>query len=236
MGALGGAKAIAGVVQNPTNPVGDIQALGALGKAYNAFTGGQGALSGTIGEVAPYLGPIAAGVGMALSDYQLLDPRNTPDTIKAPLAGSTIAKLPSGNSLLEYNGMGIGLGTQQTEGSGEVYQIGPNGQQHWIGQKDSGQLERDVELMNMTTGHDPNAIAAAANGGIAAQAKAYSNLVPLTAQQRQANVSTASKDMLNIYNSTGGAKVWGQDAQTWLHDMATMLSDISGGTEWGRVS
>lgn len=251
----GGVMGALKIAQDPTNPVNDIQGLGSIAQAYQAATGGAGAASSTISAAAPYLGVAGAAAAMAYSDYQMMDPANIPDTLKGNIPGSTVGKLPSGNSVLNYNGIGVGLGTQQSEGSGEIYQNGK-----WIGQKASGGIESAYDQLvqaqkgytvgqtqkagssGTTTGTGLLAGVQVAKGvsgsgsGIASQAANATTKIPLTAAQQKSQEAEATTSMMNIYTSTGGQKTWGQSGADWLADMTKVLGNINEGTEWARQS
>lgn len=255
----GDAGAIAGLVTNPTNPVNDIKGLGAAGNIYQAATGGTGAASGAISSIAPYLGIAGAAAGLALSDYQLLDPKNVPDSLRSMPAGGTLGRLPSGNTILEDNGVGVGLGTQQTQGSGEIYQVGANGQPQWIGQADSGKLEQDytayqqaqkgytvgqgtqvgqttpTQGTGILSGVTLNNATHAAGSGIASQAANATTQVAMTPAQQKAQEQAAASNMASIYASTGGAAKWGASEEQWMATMMSVLGSVSPGTEWART-
>lgn len=258
---LGAAGSIYGAVENPSNPAGDVQAAGGAAKLVNAglSAAGEGTSDAltTVGQAA---GPIAAGVGLAYQDYQMLDPANIPDTDKGTLAGATTGKLPSGNSLLEYNGVGVGLGTQQTQGSGEIYntnETNASGQPTWIGQANSGTLENDYDEIaaaksGVATGESVSALDTAttktnsllggatyttnAGVGIAAQAAAADAQVKTTPAQQQQVEQDAENSALQVFNETGGAAAWGQSSTQWMQSMFAALSDVGQGTEFGRTS
>lgn len=256
LSVAGDAGALAGLVENPTNPVNDIKAAGALGNAYQAVTAGQGAASDAISSITPYLGIAGAAAGLALSDYQLLDPSNTPDTITSVPAGGSIAKLPSGNSLLENDSIGVGAGTQQTAGSGEIYNTS-SGTPQWIGQADSGALEQDYDnyeaaAAGKTTGEAQSTYDAAnaktattglgatvstgpQSGSIASQAGAASAPGTLTPAQQASDEQAATSNMASIYNSLGGEKYWGVSQQAWMESLMSSLGSFSQGTEWART-
>ena len=250
----GDAGAVAGLVTDPTNPVNDIKAAGALGNVYQAATAGTGAASDTIGAITPYLGLAGAAAGMALSDYQLLDPANTPDSITSMPAGASIGKLPSGNSLLEDGSIGVGAGTQQTAGSGEIYNT-VSGTPQWIGQADSGALEQDYDnyeaaASGKTTGeaqstYDAANTKTATTGlgtsitttptGLSAQAGAASATGQLTPTEQATDEKSAESSMASIYNSLGGEKYWGVSQQAWMESLMSSLGSFSQGTEWART-
>lgn len=257
-GLLGAASGVNKIVSDPSNPQADIAGLQGINSAVNTLTGGQGALGSIASSAAPYLGIAGAAASIGMMDYAAIDPKNVPDVIEKIPQGGSVGKLPSGNSILLYNGMGVGAGSEETKGSGEIYQIGANGKQNWIGQANSSQLERDYDTLRQaqlgyTVGQSQQygssgttsgtgiasgvQVAKGASGsgtGLGAQASNATTQVKLTPAQQQTLETSATQNMSSIYNSTGGAAYWGQSVNEWLENMNTLLGSMSQtGTYWG---
>lgn len=250
--ALGGVGAVAGLAQNPTSPTGDLSAAASLGKAYVGLAGSGAPGASAISSALPYAGIVGEGVALGMQDYQLLDPKNVPDQITGVPTGGSIGKLASGNSVLNAGSIGIGAGTQQTQGSGEIYQNGK-----WIGQQESGTLENDFDNLQaaekgVTTGESQSTYDAAnaktstsglgatvstgpQSGSIASQAGAASAQTKMTPAQQAAGESSAQQQMLDVYSATGGQKAWGESETEWLNNTIAALGDVTQGTEWGRT-
>lgn len=257
----GGLSGLSKLVSNPSNPVSDIQSLQGINSAVNTLTGGQGTLGNIASSAAPYLGLAGVGATIGMLDYGAIDPKNVPDSIVSMPAGGSIGKLPSGNSALLYNGLGVGAGSEETQGSGEIYQVGANGKDNWIGQQDSGTLEQDeIKLQQAKAGYttgqslsDYNASNTKTNtsnsgllqnvsttsspgSSLAAQAGASQAQVKMTPAQQTAAINAATQSMSSIYNSTGGQSFWGQSVNEWLDNMNTLLGSMSqNGTYWGNT-
>lgn len=188
-------------------------------------------------------------------DYGALDPKNTPDASKYLLPGETTAKLASGNAVDELNGIGVGLGTEQTQGSGEIYKTNGQTTPSWIGQQYSGQLEKDeTAIQNATAGgaYSPTPIThttgtssngilqnapittstGSGSGGLMSGAEVSQQMTPA---QLQAQTTAAQNDMTSIFNATGGAAGWGVSQAEWLNSMSALLGSISPGTQWART-
>ncbi len=172
-----------------------------------------GALGISSGLATAGIGLVGAGIGALVNS---LTRPNNPDKINVQGAESEgmqvnpDGKLPSGNSVLFDNSLGVGAGTQSSKGSGEIYQLNPEGNAkdntvyHWIGQNDSTALENDASALNKDI----------KSGG---------------------NADSTLASISDIYNSTGGEQGWGMSEASFVESLHSLLDSgvYSSGNAFG---
>jgi len=201
-----------------------------------ADAAGAGAASSSLGSLATGAGVLAVPLALALSGA--LAP-NVPTTFndKGALAqGMSIGKLPSGNSLLENQDVGIGGGTQTAQGSNQIYDLA-GGKQTLLPTADTTALTSDVlGLINPQTlaaqytegAYNPGG----GTGSIAQQANIAKAGAPTAAELAQ-QTATDQAGIDSIYNQTGGAKAWGGATAAQIQQQ---LENLFKNVNFGKVA
>jgi hypothetical protein len=174
------------------------------------------------------------------------------------LPGETNAKLASGNTVAELGGVGVGLGSEETQGSGEIYKTDGTTTPSWIGQQYSGELEKDSIAEQLAAAGPQTQAQYDQSSGINPGGTMTGNLfgstvttttgptnilsgqsntsAPATQAQLNAGAATAQANMESIFNATGGAAGWGVSQAQWMQSMQSLLGSISdNGTYWGNT-
>ena len=233
-GAVGSALGISGAIMNPTNAGADIN--GAV-SAYNlgSTIAGGDTLGASLGaSLGISAGLATAGIGAVALGVEALvtsmTKPNNPDRINVAGAQAEgmqvnpMGKLPSGNSVLFDNSLGVGAGTQSSKGSGEIYQLNAKGSAadntayHWIGQADSTNLENDAHNLNQWL-----------QKGDVKDTNGKYTATDAAGQRTLGGISS-------IFNSTGGAKAWGMTESEFVTSLNKLLSSgaYSSGNAFGR--
>lgn len=219
---LGAASSLYNFFQNPTNPVTDINTAGALTSA-GLTAAGLASAPETLG-IGLGVAAISALVGGATKP-------NIPDRINQQVASqnglqiNSQGTLPSGNAVLSAGDLGVGAGTQSSKGSGQIYQINPQGSKadntlyHWIGQSNSTNLENDAH--NLSQWLKSGAITVGSDGTYTATNAA--------GQRTLSGIES-------IYNSTGGQGSWDMSPDAFESSLNKLLSSgaYSSGDAFGR--
>jgi hypothetical protein len=238
-GVGGDVLGIAGAALNPTNPSSDVQGAADAYNLGQTLTGGSTIGTGALGaslEVGVPAFMISTLVG-ALTKPNDPDSINTAAAEQAGMQVNPYGALPSGNSILTDNGLGVGAGTQSSQGSGELYDI-QNGTYHWLGQSDSTALEGDVSsVLAGEAGQTPTAttglgLTTNESTGINPLGSAVSQPAQTAAQEEAAGSSGIS----SIFSSLGGAKALGMSESDFQQTLIDMLGSNAylHGTAYGN--
>jgi hypothetical protein len=284
LGAAGAGLGLYNALQNPSNPLNDVQGALDAYKLYGAGSsllgGGAGAglaaantalAAGDLSGAAAGIGANAAATGAADTGASLAggaslgaaagpvaalaaivlqnqisaaDPRNTPDSFNPNAAASGLrvdpyGKLTGGNDILSGGNIGVGAGTDETRGSGQIYQVNPKtGQYTWIGQGDSNQLEQDYENYSLSAGAP-----ALTNTGITGNIGTVTRNADGTYSAPNSTIKSglgaqtlamqnALANMNSIFSNTGGQGYWGTDQSDWDAETLKLLGNVEPGTYW----
>jgi len=232
--AVGGALGIGGAVMNPGNAGADIQGAEAAYNLGATITGGDTAGAALGASLGISAGLATAGIGAVALGIEALvtsmTKPNNPDRINVAGAEAEgmqvnpLGKLPSGNSVLFDNSLGVGAGTQSSKGSGELYQLQPKGSAannsayKWIGQSDSTNLENDAHNLNQWL---QSGAVKDTNGAFTATNAAGERTLG---------------GIQDIFNQTGGAKAWGMSESEFVSSLHSLLDSgvFSSGNAFGR--
>jgi hypothetical protein len=234
-GVGGDVLGLAGVATNPTNVGGDISGAADVYNLGAAATGGAPIGAGAAGaglEVAVPAFMISTLVGAETKP-------NEPDTINtqaAEAAGMDVnpyGTLPSGNSILTDQGLGVGAGTQSGQGSGELYRVNPDGSvagntvYDWLGQSTSTALEGDVAEYDKAEAGQPSStptdglgLTTSSPGDITAFGSSVAQTPVETPKEEEAG---ASANIASYYASLGGEKAFGMSESDFQQTLLSML-------------
>jgi hypothetical protein len=247
-GVGGDLLGLAGVAMNPTNVGGDVSGAADVYNLGAAATGGAPIGAGAAG----------AGLEVAVPAFMIstlvgsLTKPNEPDTINTAAAEAAGMKvnpdgtLPSGNSILTDQSLGIGAGTQSSQGSGELYRINPDGSAanntvyDWLGQAASTGLEGDVSEYEKALAGAPSSTPTDALGLDVSGAKnitAFGSSVAQTPVQTPAEEEAgASANIASYYKSLGGEEAFGMSESDFQQTLLSLLGSDAyfHGTAYGN--